>query len=218
MTSVQPVVGPAEDLFLRLGPSRRWYVMAIALWVGAFVLLFAYGYGEKTRLDDAAAGFARADQGGELEFRVAAGQGGTWAFWLETEPGTERLPLVQTMLDQGEPRPVLVTVTDERGTEVPVEPGTAFEHRTATDTGWREGWAVGEAELSPGAYRLTLPEYDDWSDGGDSLAGLAAAPAPAGQPLWPLAAAAGGALLGLLTALVTVRRRTRATERAAAGQ
>ncbi|WP_326599200.1 hypothetical protein [Streptomyces sp. NBC_01803] len=218
MISVQPVVRPAEDMFLRLGPSRRWYLVAVALWVGAFALLFGYGYGQKTRLDDAAAGFARADQGGELEFRVTAGQGGTWAFWLETEPGTERLPLVQAMLDQGRPRAVLVTVTDERGNAVPVEESTAFEHRAATDSGWRDGWAVGEAELPPGVYRLTLPEYDDWSAGGESLAGIAAAPAPAGQPLWPLAAAAGGALLGLLTALVTVRRRTRATERAAVGR
>ncbi|MER6612631.1 hypothetical protein [Streptomyces xantholiticus] len=217
MTSVRSAAGPAEDLFLRLGPSRRWYLVAVTLWVASFLLLFGYGYGEKSRLDDGAAGFARADEGGTLEFRVASGQAGTWAFWLETEPGSERLPLVQAMLDQGRPRPPLVTLVGEQGSKVPVGRSSAHEHRTATTNGQRDGWAVGEAELPPGAYRLTLPEYDDWSARGTSVAGLAAAPAPAGQPLWPVAAAAGGALLGLVTAVVTVRRRTRATERAAAG-
>ncbi|SFD81512.1 hypothetical protein [Streptomyces aidingensis] len=218
MASVQSALRPADDLFLRLGPSRRWYLVAVALWVGAFLLLFVYGYGEKNRMDEAAAGFDRADEGGTLKFRVGAEEAGTWVFWLETEPGTERLPLVQAMLDQGRPRPVLVTVNDERGADVPVTMSTAFEHRTATGLGRRDGWAVGEAELAPGVYRVTLSEYDGFSGGGAAVAGLAAAPAPAAVPPWPLAASAGAALLGLVTALVTVRSRKRATERAAAGQ
>lgn len=200
-----------QAYFIRLGPSRWWYVGGIALWVAGFLGLFAYGYTTQADRGTAAATFDRATLGESVTIQVT--EAGGYGVWLETTAGAELPEAVQQLRDSVQLRLVDLEVTGPDGGPVPAGPTVGHDHRVITGSGQLLAWGVAEMTLGPGEYQVALTDPQQYA--GEGVASFAVGPLP---PPADGRVFAGGLLAsaaGLLVCLVTVVRRQRATRRAA---
>ncbi|MDG4774047.1 hypothetical protein [Solwaraspora sp. WMMD792] len=200
-----------RPFFIRLGPSRWWYVAGLALWVAGFVGLFGYGYTAKSQRDAAAVDLSRAAIDDTVTVQVA--DGGEYGVWLETVAGADRPDAVQRLIDAAPPRLIEVEVTTADGEPVLVGPAYGYDHRVTTGAAQLLGWSVGEMALAPGEYRVALADAERYA--GDGVAGFAVGPLPPEPDGRAAGAGLVGPAAGLLVCLVTLILRQRATSRAA---
>ncbi|MFY1697030.1 hypothetical protein [Solwaraspora sp. WMMA2101] len=196
--------------FLRLGPSRWWYVVGLGLWVAGFVGLFGYGYTLQSQRDDAAETLQRAALAEPVVVQVT--EAGGYGVWLETTVGGERPETVRRLLDSAQIRLVDVRVTGPDGDPVPVGPTFGNDHRVTTESAQLQGWGVGEMTLTPGEYQITLVDAEAYT--GPGVAGLAVGPLPTAADGRVFAGGLLTSVAGLLVCLMTVVLRQRATRRA----
>ncbi|MDG4763033.1 hypothetical protein O7632_02730 [Solwaraspora sp. WMMD406] len=200
-----------RPFFIRLGPSRWWYVAGLALWVAGFLGLFGYGYLAKTDRDVAAAAYTRVGVDGTLTVEVS--DAGEYGVWLETVAGAQRPESVRRLADSRVARLVDIRVTGADGAAVPVGPALGYDYRAATESAQLLGWGIGGMALGPGVYQVTLVDPGPYAD--SSVAGLAVGPLSGEPDLRVLAGGLVGSAAGLGVCLVTLVRRQRATRRAA---
>lgn len=178
-------------MFLRLGPSRRWYLIGSALFATGLILAYTAGYVMHTERMDAAAGYQRGDDGRSARLTVT--EAGTYTVWLEVLVGQPQPAAVRGPL----PRLAQLAVTTEDGKRVAARPSTASDYRITVDGQTRIGKAIGDVTVPAGALVITV------NPGGDARAVAVGREPAVGARGLPAAGGFGLAVTGVLAWIVT---------------